>query len=118
MISHVTLSLSVPSLKSGWVAMAIFSKPVPRSPLVVVVVAVVLLLRSRLISLPKQTLRKLSTVTLSERLSKQELADALQQVYLREEDGSKTLLIPYRDRLSKVGFSTARTFLVHLFTTR
>jgi ATP-binding cassette, subfamily D (ALD), peroxisomal long-chain fatty acid import protein len=78
--------------------MAVFSKPF-------LVVALVLLLRSRLISLP---LKKLSTA----RLSQKQLADVLQQVYVKNEDGSKTLLIPYRDRVSKVGCKIPT--LIHL----
>lgn len=83
--------------------MAIFSKPIHghRQP-ILLLVAVLLLLRSRLLSLPTQTLHKLLRVARSERLSQQELADALQQVYLKELDGSKTLLVPYQDRLFKV----------------
>ncbi|RDB30444.1 ATP-binding cassette sub-family D member 1 [Hypsizygus marmoreus] len=89
--------------------MAIFSKPLldklkhPRSrtPLIVLLAAI-LLLRSRLLSLPKEAVRKLTTASRPTRLSTGELADVLQQVYEQEEDGSKTLLVPYRDRVSKV----------------
>jgi ATP-binding cassette subfamily D (ALD) long-chain fatty acid import protein len=89
--------------------MANFSKPLleslkapgSRKPLIVIL-ATVLLLRSRLLSLPKKALSKLPTVLGEQRLSQQELADALQQVYVKEEDGSKTILVPYRDRISKV----------------
>ncbi|KAG6907744.1 hypothetical protein DXG01_007544 [Tephrocybe rancida] len=67
------------------------------------ILATVLLLRSRLASLPKETLQRISAATKSkERLSTGEMADVLQQVYEKEQDGSKTLLVPYRDRISKV----------------
>jgi len=86
--------------------MAIFSKPPllsssTQKPLFIVF-AIVLLLRSRLLSLPKRTIAKLSNVTFTERLSPQELAHVLQQVYVTGEKGSKILLVPYRDRVSKV----------------
>ncbi|KAF9465113.1 ABC transporter transmembrane region 2-domain-containing protein [Collybia nuda] len=89
--------------------MANFSKPLLESlkahgsrKQLIVIVATALLLRSRLLSLPKEVLAKLSKVSGGKRLSPQELADALQQVYVTEKDGSKTVLVPYRDRISKV----------------
>lgn len=60
------------------------------------IVALILLLRSRLLSFPKRSLAR------SDRLSQQELALVLQQVYVKGDHGTKTLLIPYRDHLSKV----------------
>lgn len=62
------------------------------------IVALILLLRSRLLSFPKRSLAR------SDRLSQQELALVLQQVYVKGDHGTKTLLIPYRDHLSKVHF--------------
>ncbi|KAJ6631173.1 ABC transporter transmembrane region 2-domain-containing protein [Mycena sp. CBHHK59/15] len=68
-----------------------------RKPLVVLL-ATILLLRGRLLRLPAQI--KLPQLR-DKRLSPEELVKALQQVYVTE-DGVKTLLVPYRDRLSKV----------------
>lgn len=100
--------------------MANFSKPLleslkapgSRKPLIIIL-ATVLLLRSRLLSLPKKALSKLPKVSGGQKLSQQELADALQQVYVTEEDGSKTILVPYRDRISKV---SVLVLLTHMWT--
>lgn len=73
----------------------------PRNP-TLVLFAVVLILRSRLISLPKDTLERLKAVTYKPRVSSEELSQALQEIYVNEPDGSKTLLVPYRDHISKV----------------
>ncbi|KAG6862188.1 hypothetical protein C0995_004270 [Termitomyces sp. Mi166 len=90
--------------------MTVFSKPILDSlrrrkvsgkPLLILI-ATVLLLRSRLLALPKETLKSISRVTnYKRRLSPRELNDVLQQVYEKEEDGSKTLLVSYRDRISR-----------------
>ncbi|KAG6899783.1 hypothetical protein C0993_006969 [Termitomyces sp. T159_Od127] len=92
--------------------MPAFSKPILDSlrrhhvsgkPLIVLVATVLLLTRSRLLALPKETLRGISRVAkYKQRLSPRELDDVLQQVYVKEEDGSKTLLVPYRDRVSRL----------------
>lgn len=60
------------------------------------------LLRSRLISIPKDLVERLRAVTSGTKLDAQELLSVLQQIYVTEEDGSKTLLVPYQDRVSKV----------------
>ncbi|KAF4616465.1 hypothetical protein D9613_008752 [Agrocybe pediades] len=99
--------------------MAIFSKPIfPNHPLpvpsrltqrpVVLAFLVLLLLRSRTLNLSKDALIALhqSTQYLKrprpKKLNPEELAKVLQQVYVEEEDGSKTLLVPYRERVVKV----------------
>jgi ATP-binding cassette subfamily D (ALD) long-chain fatty acid import protein len=76
--------------------------PSSRAPLIVLL-ATILLLRSRLISIPKDALTKLKSVAQGKRLSPEELVEALKQIYVNEDDGSKTLLVPYRDSVSKVG---------------
>lgn len=89
--------------------MAIFSKPLPvltaqqRTPLLVVL-ATVLLLRSRLVSVPKNALLALKSVAGQGRLSKEELDKAQQQLYVKNEDGTTSLLVPYRGRVSKVSY--------------
>ncbi|KAF8970375.1 ABC transporter transmembrane region 2-domain-containing protein [Flammula alnicola] len=100
--------------------MAIFSKPIfPSHPLplpprltqrpVVLAFLILVLLRSRTFTLPKdviQSLRQkvqhLTTLKLKRKLTKDELAKVLQQVYIDEADGSHTLLVPYRERMIKV----------------
>ncbi|KAJ7048582.1 ABC transporter transmembrane region 2-domain-containing protein [Mycena amicta] len=60
-----------------------------------VVVASLLLLRGRILALKLPQLR-------APKLTPQQLADALQQVYVEDDSGVKTVLVPYRDRLSKL----------------
>ncbi|PFH47288.1 hypothetical protein AMATHDRAFT_67944 [Amanita thiersii Skay4041] len=84
--------------------MAIFSKPFQpstRRSLLVLFVTFILL-RSRLARLPGDIWTKLAESARGGRaLSPEELTRATQQVYVNEPDGSKTLLVLYRDRLSK-----------------
>ncbi|TFK71851.1 hypothetical protein BDN72DRAFT_399640 [Pluteus cervinus] len=87
--------------------MAILSKPfrppnLSRQNSVILVLATILLLRAKLASLPQALIRKLSVAARWTRLSPEEVADALQRVYLKEADGTKTLLVPYQDHLSMV----------------
>ncbi|KAI0826191.1 ABC transporter transmembrane region 2-domain-containing protein [Irpex lacteus] len=73
-----------------------------RKPLLVAFTAL-LLLRSRLFEIPQEALaRALEGRGLSSKLSKDELAQALQQLYVKEPDGSKTLLVPSPNGISKV----------------
>lgn len=75
--------------------------PRSRSSLLLALTAV-LLLRSRLIDVPKEALLRLRSATYKTKLSPDELAQALQQVYVDEADGSKTILVPHRNNISKV----------------
>ncbi|KAL1678124.1 ABC transporter transmembrane region 2-domain-containing protein [Schizophyllum commune] len=52
--------------------------------------------------MPKNTLDKLRAVASRKSLSVEELSEALQQLYVTEPNGDKTLLVPSRDRVSKV----------------
>ncbi|OSD08136.1 hypothetical protein PYCCODRAFT_1449189 [Trametes coccinea BRFM310] len=61
-----------------------------------------LLLRGRIADLPQRALAKLRNVTSRPDISQEELAQALQQVYIDEPDGSKTLLVPHKGQISKV----------------
>jgi ATP-binding cassette, subfamily D (ALD), peroxisomal long-chain fatty acid import protein len=61
-----------------------------------------LIIRSRLVTLPKDLLERLRDATAGKRLSASELIAILQQVYVKESDGSKTLLVTYRNRLAKI----------------
>lgn len=53
---------------------------------------------------------RLRNATAGKRLSAAELTAVLQQIYIKERDGSKTLLAPYRNRLAKVNI--CRKFIV------
>ncbi|KAG6890738.1 hypothetical protein C0992_013121 [Termitomyces sp. T32_za158] len=88
--------------------MATFSKPlldslrrqkVSRKPLIILVATILLLTRSRLLALPKETLKSVSrkVAKSKQRLSTREVDDVLQQVYVKEEDGSKTLLLNVKE---------------------
>lgn len=79
--------------------MAILSKPLPSQSKtqILILLASVLLLRSRISSGSKYLLSKLKVAARGQRLTPQELLQVLQQVYVKAEDGSKTLLVPYRD---------------------
>ena len=61
-----------------------------------------LLLRSRIAKIPSAALSKLKHVASRPDVTPEELAQALQQVYVDEPDGSKTLLVPYKGYISKV----------------
>ena len=68
----------------------------------VVAAFTLLLLRGRIADIPKAVLSKLKNVTIRQDVTQEELAQALQQVYVDEPDGSKTLLVPYKGYISKV----------------
>lgn len=61
-----------------------------------------LLLRTRIADIPKAAFSKLKKVSIRQEVTQEELAQALQQVYVDELDGSKTLLVPYKGYISKV----------------
>lgn len=71
-------------------------------PHVLVLVSILLLLRGRVITGPTDLLRNLSQVRFSKDLSPSELTEALQQLYVEEPDGTKQLLVPFRNSISKV----------------
>lgn len=81
--------------------MPVFSKPITAKYRVhlLVAVAVLLVSRSRLADVSR-----LVTVgpLLSDKASPEDLKKAQQQIYVEEKDGSKTLLLPFRKRVSKV----------------
>ncbi|KAJ7190946.1 ABC transporter transmembrane region 2-domain-containing protein [Mycena pura] len=78
--------------------MAGFSRPPIARRHLLILLATVLLLRGRILSIPENI--KLPQLR-GKKLTPDELADALQRIYVIE-NGVKTLLVPYRDRLSKV----------------
>ncbi|TFK89661.1 hypothetical protein K466DRAFT_584399 [Polyporus arcularius HHB13444] len=71
-----------------------------------------LLLRGRIASIPKIVLSKLKIVAVRSDVTQEELAQALQQVYVDEPDGSKTLLIPYQGSISKVTITPTPTSVI------
>lgn len=79
---------------------------------VILTFLVLILLRSRTISLSKDAIQVLRNAVASitnfgpwrEKVDSEELDRVLQQVYIDEPDGSKTLLVPYRERIVKVCF--------------
>ncbi|KIK70089.1 hypothetical protein GYMLUDRAFT_34553 [Collybiopsis luxurians FD-317 M1] len=79
--------------------MAVLSK---LRPSLIQIIFVFLILRSRLFTLPKATLERLRDATAGKRLSSAELTAVLQQIFVKEPDGSKTLLVTYRNRLAKI----------------
>jgi ATP-binding cassette subfamily D (ALD) long-chain fatty acid import protein len=85
--------------------MVILSKPLPPQTRkqILILLASALLLRSAFASGPQYILSKLKVAARRKRLSPQQLEQALQQIYVKAEDGSKTLLVPYEDAyISKV----------------
>lgn len=66
-------------------------------------VAAVLILRSKLLTYPKDVIVRLGTIALKERVTPEALAEALQQLYVEDDGGNKTLLVPTKTRIAKVG---------------
>jgi ATP-binding cassette, subfamily D (ALD), peroxisomal long-chain fatty acid import protein len=88
------------------------STPASRKQLLILLAAV-LITRSRLVSLPASTIAKLSVAaSRKQKASKEELARAMQTVYVKEEDGSKSVLVPYQNVISKVNPSSRRIVIV------
>lgn len=84
--------------------MAIFSKPLnPNSRRsLLVLLATILILRGRVISASKVIASQLKGATRRKYATTEELEQALQQVYVKEDDGSQTLLVPHGGVVSKV----------------
>ena len=64
--------------------------------------SLLILLRSRIITAPRDLIRTLSRVGFSRDLTPSELSQALQQLYVEDPDGTRQLLVPFRDSISKV----------------
>ena len=101
--------------------MPVFSKPIRRPPSSSLTVAliVLLILRTRLLTLPKDAVVSLSGMLKGkgkgkekQRFTKEDLAAVLQQVYLDDPNGGdgKTLLVPYRDQVVKVCIASLLDF--------
>lgn len=87
--------------------MIVFSKyinaldPKQKRPLLTLLCAV-LLLRSRLITGPRDAFTALKKAAGIQKPTPEELEQARQQLYRKNPDGTKDLLITYRDRISEV----------------
>jgi ATP-binding cassette subfamily D (ALD) long-chain fatty acid import protein len=102
--------------------MPVFSKPLkppPRRSLTIALI-VLLILRTRLLTLPKDAAVSLSGMLKGkgkgkekQRFTKEDLAAVLQQVYLDDPKGGdgKTLLVPYRDQVVKVCIALLLVFV-------
>ncbi|KAH9036877.1 ABC transporter transmembrane region 2-domain-containing protein [Lactarius pseudohatsudake] len=71
-------------------------------PQILVLVSLALLLRTRIITGPRDLVHKLSHVGFSTELSLSELNQALQQLYVEGSDGTRQLLVPFKNSISKV----------------
>ncbi|KAH9992281.1 ABC transporter transmembrane region 2-domain-containing protein [Russula vinacea] len=81
-----------------------------------VLLSLLILLRGRIITGPRDLFRTLRRVGLNKELSTSELSHALEQLYVEEPDGTKQLLVPFRDSISKVRPYTSYSdhlFLLH-----
>jgi ATP-binding cassette subfamily D (ALD) long-chain fatty acid import protein len=83
--------------------MAVFSKPVNSKNRfhvpIFIVISVLLLARSRITPLARAS--RVNPL-LSDKATEQQLKYARQQLYFNEQDGSKTLLLPFQGRVNKV----------------
>jgi ATP-binding cassette, subfamily D (ALD), peroxisomal long-chain fatty acid import protein len=71
-------------------------------PHVHVLISALLLLRSRVITGPRDLFYKLTKAGFNKHLIPPELSQALQQLYVEEPDGTRQLLVPSRNSISKV----------------
>lgn len=90
--------------------MAVLSKLAPfqqqaRIPALAALV-IILLARSRILDFSKLALSRRPQLQ-APRASPEELQEAIKQLYVDEADGSKTILVPFRDRVSTVRSSSS-----------
>ena len=90
--------------------MTVFSKPVSlqqqtRIP-ALIVLAIVLVARRRILHLSKLALSRRPQLQ-APKATPEELKEAVKQLYVDEADGSRTILVPFRDRVSKVRSSSS-----------
>ncbi len=84
--------------------MAISSKPTrwPSQRVSVLILATLLVLRSRALEIPKETLTRWRAASANKPLTPEDLLRTLQTLFFKEADGSKTLLVPYDEQVAKV----------------
>ncbi|EPQ53461.1 hypothetical protein GLOTRDRAFT_78457 [Gloeophyllum trabeum ATCC 11539] len=75
--------------------------PKSRTPVLALLVSL-LVLRSRVVDVPASVLAKLTESARRKKVTPEDVEDALQRVYVDEPDGSKTLLVPYGDKVNKI----------------
>lgn len=80
----------------------LFPSNVRTRPPILVLIACILILRSRLFNGPREALASIRATGSRRKLSKEELAKALQQIYVETRDGTKELLVPFRENITKV----------------
>ncbi|KAN0136860.1 ABC transporter transmembrane region 2 domain containing protein [Lactarius tabidus] len=73
-----------------------------KKPHILVIVSLALLLRTRIITGPRDLVHKLRHVGSSSELGPSELNQALQQLYVERPDGTRQLLVPSNNGISKV----------------
>jgi hypothetical protein len=71
-------------------------------PHILLLVSLAILLRTRIVTGPRDLVHRLTQVGFSTELSPSELDQALQQLYIEESDGTRQLLVPFRNNISKV----------------
>ena len=102
--------------------MPVFSKPLKPPPRrsITAALIVLLILRTRILTLPKDAVVSLSGMLKGkgkgkekQHFTKEDLAAVLQQVYLDDPNGGdgKTLLVPYRDQVVKVCIASLLVFI-------
>ena len=70
-------------------------------PHILLLVSLAFLLRTRIVSGPRDLIHKLTNVGVSTELSPSELNQALQQLYVDGSDGTRQLLVPFNNSISK-----------------
>ena len=86
-------------------------------PHVLVLVSLALLLRTRIITGPRDIVHKLRHVGFNTELSPTDFNQALQQLYVEQPDGTRQLLVPSNNNISKARLVKFQLFF-HLLLTR
>jgi ATP-binding cassette subfamily D (ALD) long-chain fatty acid import protein len=101
--------------------MAVLSKPASfqqqtRIP-ALIALAILLVARRRILEFSKLALSRRPQLQ-APKATPEELQDAINQLCVDEADGSKTILVPFRDRVSKVKSSSSLQPLIYLLGQR
>jgi ATP-binding cassette, subfamily D (ALD), peroxisomal long-chain fatty acid import protein len=99
--------------------MAVLSKPASfqqqaRIP-ALIALAIILFARGRILDLSKLAISRRPHLQ-TPKATPEELQEAIKQLYIDEADGSKTILVPFRDRVSKVRQSSSLLPLIFCST--
>lgn len=71
-----------------------------------IALAILLVARRRILDLSKLALSRRPQLQ-APKATPEELKEAIKQLYVDEEDGSRAVLVPFRDRVSKVSSSSS-----------